>query len=145
MLELSCIVVAAAAGLRLGWALVEPGPRTRAARRCAARRGRRSGSCSGRCRGSSLAGLVEGFVTPAGLDSLAVVLPLGLALGALYWGLVAGDASAQSAPAPSPQVRADAGAGEPLGARLDDGRARRAHAPRGARARREHVERDRSA
>jgi hypothetical protein len=33
-----------------------------------------------------LAGLVEGFVT--GTYSLAVVLPLGIALGALYWGLV---------------------------------------------------------
>ena len=33
-----------------------------------------------------LAGLVEGFVT--GTYSLAVVLPIGIALGALYWGLV---------------------------------------------------------
>src|SRR5207245_3625271 len=29
VLELSCIVVAAAAGLKMGWALVEPGTRTR--------------------------------------------------------------------------------------------------------------------
>ena len=33
-----------------------------------------------------LAGLVEGFVT--GSYPTAVVLPLGVALGALYWGLV---------------------------------------------------------
>ncbi len=33
-----------------------------------------------------LAGLVEGFVT--GSFSTAVVVPVGVALGALYWGLV---------------------------------------------------------
>jgi uncharacterized membrane protein SpoIIM required for sporulation len=34
-----------------------------------------------------LAGLVEGFLTPAGLG-LASVVGIGLSLGALYWGLV---------------------------------------------------------
>ena len=34
-----------------------------------------------------LAGLVEGFVTPAGLD-LSIVVAIGLGLGAIFWGLV---------------------------------------------------------
>ena len=32
LLELTCVFVAAGAGLRLGWAWVDPGPRTRSAR-----------------------------------------------------------------------------------------------------------------
>ena len=34
-----------------------------------------------------VAGLVEGFVTPAGF-ALPIVITIGLALGALYWGLM---------------------------------------------------------
>ncbi len=44
LLELSCIVVGGAAGMRMGWALVEPGPLARW-RRCGARRSARSWSC----------------------------------------------------------------------------------------------------
>ncbi len=85
VLELSCIAVTAAAGLRVGWSLVEPGSATRgeALRREA---GRSIGIVLGTMPWLVLAGLVEGFVT--GTYSTAVVLPLGLALGALYWGLV---------------------------------------------------------
>ena len=85
VLELSCIAVTAAAGLRVGWSLVEPGPGTRAAA-LRAEAGRSVGIVLGTMPWLVLAGLVEGFVT--GTYSLAVVLPLGLALGALYWGLV---------------------------------------------------------
>ena len=85
VLELSCIAVTAAAGLRVGWSLVEPGPGTRgAALRSEA--GRSIGIVLGTMPWLVLAGLVEGFVT--GTYSTAVVLPLGIALGALYWGLV---------------------------------------------------------
>jgi uncharacterized membrane protein SpoIIM required for sporulation len=85
VLELSCIAVTAAAGLRVGWAIVEPGPGTRAeALRSEA--GRSVGIVLGTMPWLVLAGLVEGFVT--GSYSLAVVLPLGIALGALYWGLI---------------------------------------------------------
>ncbi len=85
VLELSCIAVTAAAGLRVGWSLVEPGPGTRASA-LRAEAGRSVGIVLGTMPWLVLAGLVEGFVT--GTYSLAVVLPLGLALGALYWGLV---------------------------------------------------------
>lgn len=85
VLELSCIAVTAAAGLRVGWSLVEPGSGTRgeALREEA---GRSIGIVLGTMPWLVLAGLVEGFVT--GTYSTAVVVPLGLALGALYWGLV---------------------------------------------------------
>jgi uncharacterized membrane protein SpoIIM required for sporulation len=69
----------------VGWSLVEPGSGTRkeALRREA---GASIGIVLGTMPWLVLAGLVEGFVT--GSYSTAVVLPLGLALGALYWGLV---------------------------------------------------------
>jgi uncharacterized membrane protein SpoIIM required for sporulation len=86
ILELSCIVVAAGAGLRLGWAIVDPGYR------------RRRDALTEEARGAVeivlgtapwlvVAGLVEGFIRPAGLGTVAVVV-IGIGLGALYWGLV---------------------------------------------------------
>ena len=65
VLELSCIVVAGAAGLRLGWALVEPGTGTRGD---ALRREARPALAIvlGTAPWLVVAGLVEGFVTPAG-------------------------------------------------------------------------------
>jgi uncharacterized membrane protein SpoIIM required for sporulation len=86
VLELSCIAVAAAAGLRVGWSIVEPGPGTRASA-LRSEAARSVGIVLGTMPWLVLAGLVEGFVT--GSYSLAVVLPLGIALGVLYWGLVA--------------------------------------------------------
>lgn len=86
VLELSCIVVAAAAGLRMGLALVLPGTRTRGealveeARLAVA-------IVLGTAPWLVLAGLVEGFVTPAGLGFGSVV-GVGVSLGLVYWGLV---------------------------------------------------------
>jgi uncharacterized membrane protein SpoIIM required for sporulation len=85
VLELSCIAVTAAAGLRVGWALVEPGPGTRG-EALKSEAARSIGIVLGTMPWLVLAGLVEGFVT--GTYSTAVVLPLGVALGALYWVLV---------------------------------------------------------
>jgi uncharacterized membrane protein SpoIIM required for sporulation len=86
VLELSCIVVSGAAGFRLGWAMVDPGRRRRGA--ALAAEGRRSVEIVlGTMPWLVLAGIVEGFVTPAGLG-LGPVLVIGLSLGALYWGLV---------------------------------------------------------
>ena len=86
-LEMSLIVVAGAAGLRTGWALLHPGHRTRA----------EALSVDGRA-GVEIAlgtaallvptGLVEGFVTPRGL-SLPAALTVGITLGVAYWVLVA--------------------------------------------------------
>jgi uncharacterized membrane protein SpoIIM required for sporulation len=86
VLELSCICVAAAAGLRIGWAIVDPGYRRRGdALRAETRTAVEM--LLGTAPWLVVAGLVEGFVTPAGLD-LSIVVTIGLALGALFWGLV---------------------------------------------------------
>lgn len=103
VLELSCIVVAGAAGLRLGWAIVEPGTHTR---RASAARAARSAVlvALGTAPWLVVAGLVEGFVTPAG-HGLPVDLAVGLALGLLFWTLVVwrGRAAVRDELAPSPR------------------------------------------
>ena len=86
VLELSCIIVTAAAGLRLGWSIVEPGTAKRidslvAESRCATE------MVLGTMPWLVIAGLVEGFVTPSGLG-LPAMVTVGLALGVCYWGLV---------------------------------------------------------
>jgi uncharacterized membrane protein SpoIIM required for sporulation len=85
VLELSCIVVAAAAGLRMGWSIVAPGRRTRTASLVAAAR-KAVAVILGTAPWLIVAGMVEGFITPAG-TGLPTVLTIGLGLGALYWGL----------------------------------------------------------
>ena len=101
VLELSCIVVAAGAGLRLGWALIEPGRRTRVAAL-----GREAREALKVVLGTApwlvVAGLIEGFLTPAGLG-LPVVVAVGFGVAGLYWTLVLtlGRRSTR-APAPSP-------------------------------------------
>jgi uncharacterized membrane protein SpoIIM required for sporulation len=87
MLELSCIVVAGAAGMRLGWAIVEPGRGTRVDALVA--EGRRAVAIIvGTVPWFVVAGLIEGFVTPEGIG-LAGVLTVGAVLAAAYWILVA--------------------------------------------------------
>lgn len=86
VLELSVIVVSGVAGLTMGWALVDPG-----------RRSRRTALAAGARRGAEivlgtlpwfvLAGLVEGFVTPSGLGP-GPALAVGGTIGAAYWLLV---------------------------------------------------------
>ncbi len=85
-LELSCIAVVAAAGLRLGVALIDPGPRPRAdAFIKAAREGVEI--ALGTMPWLVLAGFIEGFFTPEDLGALTDVI-VGLGLAGLYWGLV---------------------------------------------------------
>jgi uncharacterized membrane protein SpoIIM required for sporulation len=86
VLELSCIVVAGAAGLRLGWAMIDPGTRPRGE---ALRQEARAAIeiILGTAPWLVVAGLVEGFLTPAG-TGLSTVVAVGVALGAIYWGLV---------------------------------------------------------
>lgn len=104
VLELSCIVVAGAAGLTLGWALVDPGTRTR---RDAVLRAARPAVLTvlGTAPWLVLAGLVEGFVTGTGL-SLRSIVVIGVGLGAVYWVLVVtlgrGRPGLRDAPALSP-------------------------------------------
>lgn len=87
VLELTCIVVATAAGMAVGWRLVDPGERPR---RRAVRDAARPAVLvvAGTAPFLVLCGVVEGFVSPAGWPAVAVVA-LGLGLAGAYWALVA--------------------------------------------------------
>ena len=143
VLELSCIAVTAAAGLRIGWALIEPGTLTRGQ---SLRREARPAMemVLGTMPWLVLAGLVEGFVTGStgGLDGAIVV---GVGLGVVFWGLVAWRGRSEPGARLGREVGAHAGGGERARGRLEDGRARALEPVRDAGARREDVERDRLA
>jgi uncharacterized membrane protein SpoIIM required for sporulation len=86
IIELSCIAVAAAAGLRMGYAIVAPGPRPRM--RALAEEARHAiVIVLGTVPWVILAGLIEGFVTRAGFGLVPGIV-LGVAVGAVYWTLV---------------------------------------------------------
>jgi uncharacterized membrane protein SpoIIM required for sporulation len=86
VLELSCIAVGGLAGLRLASGIVDPGNRPRSE---ALREEARAAVelVLGTAAWLVVAGLVEGFVTPAG-TGLTTVLVVGFGLAALFWGLV---------------------------------------------------------
>jgi uncharacterized membrane protein SpoIIM required for sporulation len=87
VLELTCVVVGGAAGLRLGWAIVEPGTSTRT--QSAAREGRRTVALAlGTAPWLVAAGIVEGYRAQLAEAGVPVVVGVGLALGAIFWGLV---------------------------------------------------------
>ncbi|WP_407552606.1 stage II sporulation protein M [Streptomyces sp. Pv4-95] len=68
LLELTAVFVAAGIGLRLGWTLVDPGPRTR--RTALAEEGRAAlGVAIGLAAVLFVCGVIEGFVTPSGLPT----------------------------------------------------------------------------
>jgi uncharacterized membrane protein SpoIIM required for sporulation len=70
LLELTAVFVAAGTGLRLGWTLIDPGPRTR--RTALAEEGRAAlGMAIGLALVLFVAGAIEGFVTPSGLPTWA--------------------------------------------------------------------------
>jgi uncharacterized membrane protein SpoIIM required for sporulation len=97
VLELSCIVVAGLAGLRLAAAIIDPGTQTRMnALRTEARAAVEI--IIGTMPWLVVAGLVEGFLTPAG-KGLTVVLLVGFALGAIFWGLVLWRGAPEAVPA----------------------------------------------
>jgi uncharacterized membrane protein SpoIIM required for sporulation len=86
VLELSCIVVAGAAGLRLASALVAPGRRKRSV--ALATNAREAVELVlGTAPWLVVAGTLEAFVTPAGFG-LAVNAIVGLLVGGLFWTLV---------------------------------------------------------
>lgn len=85
-LELSAVVVAGAAGLRLGWTVIDPGDRTRG--RALAEEGRRSVVLVfGVIVALAVAGFIEGFVTGRGFPT-GLRVGLGLAAGGLFWAWV---------------------------------------------------------
>lgn len=70
LLELTAVFVAAGTGLRLGWTLIDPGPRTR--RSALAEEGRAAiGMAIGLALVLFVSGAIEGFVTPSGLPTWA--------------------------------------------------------------------------
>ncbi|MER6788632.1 stage II sporulation protein M [Streptomyces sp. NPDC000658] len=70
LLELTAVFVAAGTGLRLGWTVIDPGPRTR--RDALAEEGRAAvGMAIGLALVLFVSGAVEGFVTPSGLPTWA--------------------------------------------------------------------------
>jgi uncharacterized membrane protein SpoIIM required for sporulation len=86
IIELSCIAVAAAAGMRMGYAIVAPGsqPRSKAlvqeARLAIV-------IVLGTVPWVILAGIIEGFVTRAGFGLVPGIV-LGVGVGAIFWTLV---------------------------------------------------------
>ncbi|WP_030156392.1 stage II sporulation protein M [Streptomyces sp. NRRL S-244] len=82
LLELTAVFVAAGTGLRLGWTVVDPGPRTR--RAALAEQGRAAlGMAIGLAVVLFVSGLIEGFVTPSGLPTWARIT-IGVAAEALF-------------------------------------------------------------
>ncbi|MEU8588153.1 stage II sporulation protein M [Streptomyces sp. NPDC048664] len=72
LLELTAVFVAAGTGLRLGWTVIDPGPRTR--RTALAEEGRGAlGMAIGLALVLFVSGAIEGFVTPSGLPTWARV------------------------------------------------------------------------
>lgn len=70
LLELTAVFVAAGTGLRLGWTVIDPGPRTR--RAALAEEGRAAlGMAIGLALVLLVSGAIEGFVTPSGLPTWA--------------------------------------------------------------------------
>lgn len=86
ILELSCIVVAGAAGLSLGRAMLRPGNRTR--REALATEARDALLlAAGTAPWLVIAGLVEGYVSRVGM-ALGPTVVVGVILGGVFWGLV---------------------------------------------------------
>ncbi|MGP8301437.1 stage II sporulation protein M [Streptomyces inhibens] len=70
LLELTAVFIAAGIGLRLGWTVIDPGPRTR--RTALAQEGRAAlGVAIGLAAVLFVSGALEGFVTPSGLPTWA--------------------------------------------------------------------------
>jgi uncharacterized membrane protein SpoIIM required for sporulation len=86
LLELSCVVVAGAAGLRLGWTVIDPGDRPRL--RALAEEGRRCGSIVlGVVLALAVAGLIEGFVTGR-VSSTVVRVGIGVLAFSAFWSYI---------------------------------------------------------
>ena len=86
LLELTAIIVAGGAGMKMGGALVVPGDRTRS--QALADEAQKAASIViGLVIVFVIAGLIEGFVTPSPLDTWARV-SIGVAAFAAFWGYV---------------------------------------------------------
>jgi uncharacterized membrane protein SpoIIM required for sporulation len=82
MLELTAVFLAAGAGLRLGWTVIDPGPRTRAT--ALAEEGRATiGIALGLIVVLLVSGVIEAFVTPSSLSTWARIM-IGVCPQALF-------------------------------------------------------------
>lgn len=82
-IELSAVVVAGGAGLRLGWTVIDPGDRRRST--ALAEEGRRAVALvMGTAAMLLVAGIIEGFVTGSALPT-PIRIGLGLAVGIAFW------------------------------------------------------------
>jgi len=86
VLELSCIVIAGAAGLSVGRALLRPGKKTRRGA-LTSETGQAFRIAGGTAPWLVLAGLVEGYVSRVGLGPVPTTI-VGLTIGVVFWGLV---------------------------------------------------------
>jgi uncharacterized membrane protein SpoIIM required for sporulation len=94
MLELSAVFLAAAAGLRLGWAIIDPGPRRRG--QALAEEGRATVTIAlGLVVVLAVSGVIEAFVTPSGLSSWARIGIGGVAEAAFLAYVIAAGRRAQ--------------------------------------------------
>jgi uncharacterized membrane protein SpoIIM required for sporulation len=101
VLELSCIVVGGAAGLRLGWSIVDPGLRTR--RASLQQEARHAVPVAvGTAPWLGIAAIVEGNRANLAEAGVGAVVGVGAALGVVFWGLVLWRGRARSAPSTSP-------------------------------------------
>ena len=83
LLELSAVVIAGGAGLRLGWTIVDPGDRTRAT--ALAEEGRRAAMVVlGLVPVFAIAGTIEGFITGRGVPT-APRVGIGVAVFVAFW------------------------------------------------------------
>jgi len=86
LLELTAVFVAAGTGLRLGWTVIDPGPRPRG--EAVAEQGRAAvGIAIGLAGVLLVSGVIEAFVTPSGLPTWARIA-IGVAAEAAFLGYV---------------------------------------------------------
>lgn len=101
VLELSCILVAGAAGLSLGWSIIDPGLRTR--RAALQREGREALLLVlGTAPWLVIAGIVEGNRANLAESGLGAVIGVGAGLGVVFWGLVIWRGRFRGEPSTSP-------------------------------------------
>ncbi|MDH6220669.1 stage II sporulation protein M [Streptomyces pseudovenezuelae] len=96
LLELTAVFVAAGTGLRLGWTVIDPGPRSR--RTALAEEGRAAvGMAIGLALVLFVSGAIEGFVTPSGLPTWArIAIGVGAELAFLAYVFILGGRAART-------------------------------------------------
>ena len=120
LLELTAVVVAGGAGLRLGWTIIDPGDRLRG--EALAEEGRRAVVIVlGLILAFAIAGLIEGFVTGSPLPT-SVRVGIGVTVEVAFL-LYVGVLGSQAAGRLDPEVGIGEERGQPAGLRVDDRRA----------------------